>query len=364
MDLFTTSPNREAISTVQYLPAVSIIMPFAPVVTSKKNLEYRLKNVMGKAEALLAAHYTAEKAIPVIMKLKNIITGLNYNSTKKSVAIFLSPIVEKIYYFEAELEEKVVVDPSFKFSDLAGCKKEKKEYLILLLSETFSKMYLCNSTQLKLIKSNTLLVNSHNYKSNASGELSDFLALSDQQLSENFLHQMDQGLSIILRSYPLPVVVTGAEKLLKYFRRITTNDESILQVIQGNYSEDSVCELNGLTESIVSCWEKLKKQHLLKQLENAKTQNKLRTGIQDTLKAAMQNKGRLLVVEKKLIDADRISKTYQSFTKINSAGNEVFFVKDDLDNIIKRVFENGGDVEFIDNGLLKNYGHIALIENY
>ena len=82
------------------------------------------------------------------------------------------------------------------------------------------------------------------------------------------------------------------------------------------------------------------------------------------VKAAMQNKGRLLVVEKKLIDADRISKTYQSFTKINSAGNEVFFVKDDLDNIIKRVFENGGDVEFIDNGLLKNYGHIALIENY
>jgi hypothetical protein len=360
MDLFTTSPSREVIATVQYLPAVSIIMPFAPVITSKKNLEYRLKNVMGKAEALLAAHYTAEKAIPVIIKLKNIIAGLNYNSTKKSVAIFLSPIVEKVYYFEIELEEKVMIDPSFKFSDLASCKKEKREYLILLLSENFSKMYLCNDTQVKLIKSNTLLVNSHEYKIDASEKMACFY----QQQSEDFLHQMDQGLSIILRSYPLPVVVTGAEKLLKCFRTITTNEVNILQFIQGNYGEDSVCELQGVTESVLSGWEKLKKQHLLKQVENARAQNKLRMGMQDTLKAAMQNKGRLLVVEKKLMNPARISKTYHQFTKINSAGNEVFFMKNDLDSIIKKVFENGGDVEFIDNGLLKNYGHIALIENY
>ena len=364
MDLFTTSPNREVIATVQYLPVVSIIMPFAPVITSKKNLEYRLKNVMGKAEALLAAQYTAEKAIPVIIKLKNLIAGLNYNSNKKSVAIFLSPVVEKVYYFEAEMEEKVMIDPSFKFSDLVNCKKEKKEYLILLLSERFSKMYLCNGTQLRLIKSNTLLVNSHEYKSNSSEEMAGFSTVPDQQQSEDFLHQMDQGLSIILRSYPLPVVVTGAEKLLRHFRKITTNDESVLQFIHDNYGEDSVCELNGITESIVSCWEKLKKQHLLKQLENAKAQNRLRTGMQDALKAAIQNKGRLLVVEKKLMNSGLISKTYHPFTKINSAGNEVFFIKDDLDNIIKKVFENGGDVEFIDNGLLKNYGHIALIESY
>jgi hypothetical protein len=364
MNTFTTTPNREVIATVQYLPAVSIIMPFAPIMTPRKNLEYRLKNIMGKAEALLAAHYTAEKAIPVIIKLKNIIAGLNYNSTKKSVAIFLSPVVEKVYYFEAEMEEKVMIDPSFKFSDLVGCKKEKKEYLILLLSEQFSKMYLCNGTQLRLIKSNTLLVNSHEYKTKASEEMAGFSTLPDQQQSEDFLHQMDQGLSIILRSYPLPVVVTGTEKLLRYFRKITTNEESLLQFIHDDYDEDSACELNGVTESIVSCWEKLKKQHLLKQLENAKAQNRLRTGMQDTLKAAIQNKGRLLVVEKKLINPGLISKTYHPFAKINSAGNEVFFIKNDLDNIIKKVFENGGEVEFIDNGLLKNYGHIALIENY
>jgi hypothetical protein len=48
MNLFTSTPEREAIATVQFLPAVSIIMPFTPVMTLKKNLEYSLKNVMGK----------------------------------------------------------------------------------------------------------------------------------------------------------------------------------------------------------------------------------------------------------------------------------------------------------------------------
>ena len=91
MNLFTSTPEREAIATVQFLPAVSIIMPFTPVITLKKTLEYSLKNVMGKVEAMLSTHYTVEKAIPVIIKLRNLISSLNYNTHKKSIAIFVSP---------------------------------------------------------------------------------------------------------------------------------------------------------------------------------------------------------------------------------------------------------------------------------
>ena len=103
MNLCKPTHAHEVITTVKYLPAVSIIMPFTPVITVKKNLEFHLKNVMSKVEAMLATHYTAEKAIPIIIKLKNLFCSLNYNTQKKSIAIFISPVVEKVYYFEVEI---------------------------------------------------------------------------------------------------------------------------------------------------------------------------------------------------------------------------------------------------------------------
>ena len=145
MNLFTSTSEREAIASVEFLPAISIVMPFTPVITLKKNLEFSLKNVMGKVEAMLTTYYTVEKAIPVILKLRNLINNLNYNTHKKSVAIFVSPVAEKVYYFGVEMEEKIVIDPAFKISDIVSFKREKKDFLVLLLGDRFSKMYAGNS---------------------------------------------------------------------------------------------------------------------------------------------------------------------------------------------------------------------------
>ena len=365
MNIFTSTPEREVIATVQYVPAVSIIMPFTPVITLKRNLEYYLKNVMSKVEALLTTHYTAEKAIPVIIKLKSLLSNLNYNTTQKSIAVFVSPVVEKIYYLGVEMEEKIVIDPSFKTSELVYCKKEKKEYLILLLSDNFSNMYVSSNAQLKLIKSNTS-ADVQPCTNRITDQKDDFFILKTEEeiIANKFLYQMDHGLSIILKTYQLPVFVMGKKELLERFKKITANDGNIMQFIYGDYDEYSALELQCETETVLPCWEKLKEKYLLKQIENAKAQSKLKTGVQDTLKAVMNNKGRLLVVEKEMLNYSHVPKTYAAFFKLDYVCNQVFFIKDEIDDIIRKVFEFGGNVEFVDDGLLKNYDHIALVENY
>jgi Bacterial archaeo-eukaryotic release factor family 3 len=361
MNLFTSIPEREAIATVEFLPAVSIIMPFTPVITIKKNLEYNLKNVMGKVEAMLTTYYTFEKAIPVILKLKNLFSNLNFNTHKKSIAIFVSPVVERVYYLGVEMEEKIVIDPSFKIRDLVSCKKEKKEYLILQLSDNFSKMYLGNGTKLELIKSNRLI--NENCENIVSEKIAAFSVVEDQKefITNKFLFQMDQGLSLILKSYPLPVFVIGSEMILEHFKKITVNDENLVQFIHGNYQEFSEAEHGCVIEHIVSSWKKLKRLHLFKQIKKAKTQNKLRTGVEEILKASTQNRAKLLIVEKKFVSQFQSSKIYNPFFRTDSPCND-FFIKNEVDDIIKNIFENGGDVEFIDDGPLKYCDHIALIQ--
>lgn len=365
MNLLTSIPEREPITAVQYLPAVSIIIPFTPVITLKKDLEYCLKNVMCKVEAMLITHYPAEKAIPVIIKLKNLIHNLNYNTHKKSIAIFVSPVLEKVYYLEVDMEEKIVIDQSFEMRDVVQCKKQKTDYLILLLSDKFSRMYFGNTSRLVLIKSNTLtLVNSREI--DVAEKEADFFVDDNQKeiIVDKFLHQMDQGLSIILKSYPLPVFAMGTQRVLGHFKKITKNAKNIVQFIHGNYEETSEAEISRLMEHFIPRWKKLRQQHILNQVEKAKSQNKLKIGLQEALKAAIQNKGKLLIIEKNYQNASQKGEIYEPSGKIDCFCNNVFFIKDALDDVIAKVYESGGDVEFIDDGMLKNYQHIALIENY
>lgn len=359
----TSIPECEAIAIVTYLPAVSIIMPFTPVITSKKDLEYRLQNVMSKVEEMLLIHYPVEKAIPVIIKLKNLVHSLNYNTHKKSIAFFVSPVVEKVYYLDVYMEEKIVIDQSFEIRDLVYCKKQKLEYLVLLLGDKFSRMYLGNRSELILIKSNTLS-DLQAYENDIEQDAGFLVADNRHEIIlDKFLHQMDQGLSMVLKSYPVPVFAMGAQKVLGQFKKITTNEKNVVQFIHGNYQEVSKTKILLVMENFMSRWKKIKQQHLLNQVEKAKAQNKLTIGIHEALKAAIQNKGRLLVVEKDYMNPPQKSETYEPFYKIDSSGSNVFFIKDKVDDIIEKVYENGGDVEFVDDGILKNYRHIVLIEN-
>ncbi|MEO6219305.1 MAG: hypothetical protein ABIO81_02680, partial [Ginsengibacter sp.] len=86
-------------------------------------------------------------------------------------------------------------------------------------------------------------------------------------------------------------------------------------------------------------------------------------GIEDVMSAASLHKGRLLVVEKNYIcpiqhgSEDNIHSCY--------AGNiNPFYIKNTVDEVIDKVLENGGDVEFVDDNLLQDYQRIALIQYY
>ena len=141
---------------VKYMPAISIIQPFEPMMLLKSELEYRLKRAVEKVETELMANYPVHTAVPVIVKLQNLIRHLNYNTHKKSIAIFVSPLIEKVYYLDIRVEEKIVIDESFEIRDLVYSKKQNIQYLVLLLSAERSKMYLGNCS--KFVLSNPMLL--------------------------------------------------------------------------------------------------------------------------------------------------------------------------------------------------------------
>ncbi|MEI8059611.1 MAG: hypothetical protein WCG67_05590 [Ferruginibacter sp.] len=50
--------------------------------------------------------------------------------------------------------------------------------------------------------------------------------------------------------------------------------------------------------------------------------------------------------------------------KITEPYNKFSYIKDAVDDVMEKVLENGVDVEFVDDGVLKDYHRIALIKYY
>ncbi|MEP7254670.1 MAG: hypothetical protein ABI666_02785 [Ferruginibacter sp.] len=365
MNPVITPEIREVMKAVHYRPAVSIILPFEPKMKPKVELTYSLKMAADKVEQQLTENYPDEMGILVMQKLKTIIKNLNFSTYKKSIAIYVSPVFEKVLYLDIAVEEKLIVDESFEIRDLVYCKKQLHKYLLLLLSSDKSKMYLGNHASFVRIISNTP-ESVHAYDNDLPGRVANFSDISERKeiVMDKFLLHIDNTLDIILKAYPLPLFILGTEKIMGHFKKLTKHTGAVIEYITGNYEDVTLPELKEKLEPYITNWQKVKQKDILNQLDEAAGKKKLAVGMRDVWREAMSQKGRLLLVEKNYMYAAERGSTDEIIYKAIEPYNRFSYIKDAVDDVMEKVLEHGGDVEFVDEGLLKDHHHIALIQYY
>lgn len=355
----------EIIGAIHYRPAVSIIMPFEPKMSLKKELLHSLELVADKVELELLENYPEDVDVMVMQKLRTIIKNLNFNTHKKSIAIYVSPVFEKVLYLDISVEEKIMIDESFEIRDLVYSRKQSHKYLVLQLSSKANRIYLGNSESFIRIVSNTP-ESAYAFINDVPERVANFSDNRERKeiLMDKFLHYTDKGLDIILNSYKLPLFVMGTGRILGHFKKITKHDSAVIEYIQGNYEETTVPELKEILEPHLADWKKVMQRDLLNQLDEAAGRQKLATGMRDVWREAVNKKGRLLLVEKNYMYAAEHGSSDEIIYKATEPYNKFSYIKDAVDDVMEKVLENGGDVEFVDEGLLKDDHHIALILFY
>jgi Bacterial archaeo-eukaryotic release factor family 3 len=350
---------------INYMPAVSIILPFNPKMSSPSEIQYELRIILGKIKKQLMSEYPSEKAVPVINKLNQLVGGLNYHTHKKSIAIFVSTFMEKVFYLDLPVTEKTVIGEKFEIRDLILSQKENIQYLILMLNSKSSRTYLGNYISFTLIKSNVREY-FQTYERDLPEMTAHFSDIHEQReiLLENFMHHMDEGLSIILKAYPYPVFVMGVERVLGHFKKVTRNDKNILRYIHGNFEEGGETRIRSVMKPYLTDWENIKEEIILQKIERAKNANKLVSGIKNAWFAAIHKNGQLLIVEKAFTYPAYLAGSPAKIQTVDDTSKRPFYIKDAIDDIIVKVLESGGDVEFVNNDLLISYGRIALIKYY
>jgi len=365
MNPIVTPEIREVIEAVHYLPAVSIIIPFEPKMSLKTELAHSLKTAADKVEQELHENYPDEMGVLVMQKLRAIIKDLNFNTHKKSIAIYVSPVFEKVLYLDIAVEEKIIVDESFEIRDLVYSKKQLHKYLVLILSGKESRMYIGNSTTFVRIVSNTPET-VYAYINEIPGKVANFSDMADRKeiVMEKFLHQIDNALDIILNAYRLPLFVLGTERISGHFKKITKHGGAVIAYVHGNFEEASLKQLKEILEPYITDWKKVEERDLLNQLEDAAGKKKLAIGMRDVWREAMLHKGRLLVVEKNFMYAALHGSNEEVIYKAVEPYNKFSYIKDAVDDVIEKVLGNSGDVEFVDKDVLRDYHHIAMVKYY
>ena len=92
-------PFNGKLADSENTPRVSLIIPFCPEMTKPAELAKLLASETEKAEQTLMKKYTEEEAVPVIKKLRLLTKKVKCSKDEKTLAIFVSPFAEKIYYF-------------------------------------------------------------------------------------------------------------------------------------------------------------------------------------------------------------------------------------------------------------------------
>lgn len=343
-EIVTQRIRRRRITPLYRFPSVSMFMPFDPKMEKKNKLMFSLSKATDKVVGELRDKYPGEMSVLVIQKLKAIIKNLDFNTHKKSVAIFVSPVFEKVYHLNIDLEEKIIVNESLQIRDIIYSKKQSPQFHILLLSETGGRIYLNDANSSLWI-------------------LPDKIATGEAQ-NENFLSQVEHSLDIIFRYDRLPVFVMGNENLVHQFGSITKHTGLVLEYVHGNFEKFSLDDLKKLLKPHITDWQKIKQTILLHQLREAADKNKIVFGLKEVRSALINRRTRLLLVEKGYlyntypeddnVQDDKVARRYNKFSN----------VKIPIDEIIEKILENGGDVELISDGFLKEYNQMALIKEY
>lgn len=275
------------IEMTEPLPSAAIVLPFELKMTPRGIWEPTLKPTLRKVEKELMAKCSSDRAMPLITKLQSLFNNLNTATHKRSIAVFVSPIVEKVMYMDMPVEEKVLVNTSFRVRDLTNCRKKGMEYLVLLLGTRQSKMYKSEGAGLRLIKANAPQ-NIEAFLNEAPEREADGPDSPGRReaMLNRFLHHMDTGLSFVLKAYPLPVFVLGDSRIAGHFSKITRNDKRIVAYIHKNCQEAGEQQLLNYMQPYIMDWQELRQQYALRQAEKAHNAGKLAMGLHEVGKMA------------------------------------------------------------------------------
>jgi len=345
-------------------PCVSMIFPFDVRYGGEHELHTLLKLKSNQLHHILSKEFTEDTVSAILKRYADLSTQIKFHSFISGYAFYLSSSYSNFFELRFKPKEKLIVDDNFEIRDLLIDQSKSHQFIVLLMSENEEKFYKYDSGTISPL---AVHVPKH-IEAFMQGTLHDvdiYYEKSDRQEKARafFIKNADTGLETLFESYPWPVIVMAPNKFLSHYKLESRYQDKIIGSVEGNMLGSTEAQIVENINKTIPIIDKAIQAKLLSKLEKANDDNLLCYGIKEVWKELSIKNGKELIVEENFIRS-AIHSDVPGEVITYDAEKSHFPIQDAIDDIIEMALAQGGQVNFVEDGLLGKYRRVALIKYY
>lgn len=355
---------------------ISIIVPAHRLSPERRTDRERLEKAIQRAKGYLMANYSQDEIKPLVKAIDELYSRLDFNHNEEGIGLFVAPGIRQLVQFFFPVKEKVMVGESFDIRDLLYQEYYAGPYIVLMLNEKEARLFQARSNALEEVHDARFpkkheaqyeyqrpVYGSANGKNAFTKSIEKDKSQLEEIRYESFLKLVDDALSNYVTG-DTPLIITGAQKDLAYFNKVTRHVENIAGLLPGNYAHLSINELGKMTWNIMKSFLNVVKQKEIGELEGRTGNRNCLTGILDIWEAVQEGRGLKLLVEKDYAMAGFLKKDNDYQLYLHPPKEPHRILPDAINSLIETVLEKNGKVILLENKSLQAYQRMALVTRY
>jgi len=360
--------NREDIRLLQDVrtyPSLSITMPTHRTAPDNRQDPIRLRNLVAQATDRLLGEFSRRELEPLFTRLDGLVAAIDWRNTLDGLALYVNRDVARSFVLPFTLAERVVVDETFFTRDLVYALNHSPRYWVLALSEKPTRLFEGRREALVEVTGNGFPL-THEGPGGATelpGGLGVRKSAYRDERHRQFFRQVDGVLAQVMATDRLPLVVVGVDRFIAFFQEVTAHSDAILTTMTGSHDRTSAYELGRMVWPLVQANLADRKRKALEMLDAAVGAQQYVSTIGEVWRMARDGRGRLLLVEEDYHSPALVDESGRHLTLVDDPTTPGA-IDDAVDDAIEAVLSRGGEVVFVDNGLLEKHSRIALILRY
>lgn len=348
-------------------PSITVVVPTNRLMPERQQDPIAVKNAMKEAADKLLSKYNEKEIFYLIKKLDEAGQQIDYAMTLDSLVFFISKEITLIYYLPFKLKQKVTIGNTFDTQQLLSALRKSPSYWVLAISHKPTRLFNVVHDSVDEITETAEKAQKEigfpfvwHFDVTSDRELlavgtgdRDSRYLSD--IDREFMQDIDKRLDNYLLDNDLPLILLGTVKNISYFKEISKHKNRIIGSKDGDYATAKLEQIAKDSWSVMQQYLKDEQKAAMQLIDEAHSQKKLATGIDDVLGVAQAGQIRILVLEE---DAELSANASQN--KYNSHEKNL----DVTDFLIDTVYQKDGKVIFVPNNSLEEFGKVCAILRY
>ncbi len=322
-----------------------------------------LKQLIQQAESrLFEENYGEKKELQsLIERLKTLADTVDHQHNLEALVLFVNEDIAEYARLPIAVQNSVVIDQSFATRDLVRALHAQTGYYVLVLSQKEVRLIEAfNDKVVREFGKPFPIINDTLY-STLKADVAN--APKQTNLTREFFNRVDKQLLESTADNPLPVLICAEESTLFEYHKVADKPERIIgQLIQSRL-DLKAHHLVVDAWPIVSKYLQDRSAERLTELKTAIGAGKCLFDLNEIWSAIGQSRGQTLFVKSDFFQPAIIKD--DKITPVDSEQhNQPDVIDDVLDEMMEEIFRFGGDVVFVEDDSLEEYGQVALITRY